>query len=202
MEKKMKKTLTLILAALSLSLALTACDPAEETSKKGDENTSSAVSSTVSDTANESTAPVSNASCAEIRDEAYASERSDPEVHQLYDSKDNVMDEFMVSSYYGTLLESPDFTKLDSYAIFITDEPVVSEFGIFKASEDMTVDEIKAFCELRVDALKKKFEGYKPEMVSAAEGSVIGVFGDHVYYISTMENNSAIEALIKAKISG
>ncbi len=186
----MKKVLSLLLVVVSLSLLLCACGQDTETSKPDE----------TSQTVSENTNVVSNASCIDIRDEAYLKEKSDPEVHQLYDSKDNAMDEFLISGYYGTLLDSPDFTKLDSYAVFITDEPVVSEFGVFKASSDMTVDEIKEFCQLRVDALKKKFEGYKPEMVNAAKGSVIGVYGDYVYYISTMENNTAIETALKAAI--
>lgn len=186
----MKKLISMLLVIATVSLLLCACGQNGDTSKTDE----------TSQTTSESGAIVSNASCIEIRDEAYTKERSDPEVHQLYDSKDSVMDEFLISGYYGTLLETPDFTKLDSYAIFITDEPVVSEFGVFKASSDMTVDEIKEFCQLRVDALKKKFEGYKPEMVNAAKGSVIGVYGDYVYYISTMENNTAIETIIKTKI--
>ena len=180
----------MLLVIATVSLLLCACGQNDDTSKTDE----------TSQTTSESGAIVSNASCIEIRDEAYTKERSDPEVHQLYDSKDSVMDEFLISGYYGTLLETPDFTKLDSYAIFITDEPVVSEFGVFKASDEMSVDEIKEFCQLRVDALKKKFEGYKPEMVNAAKGSVIGVYGDYVYYISTMENNTAIETIIKTKI--
>ena len=186
----MKKLISMLLVIATVSLLLCACGQNGDTSKTDE----------TSQTTSESGAIVSNASCIEIRDEAYTKERSDPEVHQLYDSKDSVMDEFLISGYYGTLLETPDFTKLDSYAIFITDEPVVSEFGVFKASEEMSVDEIKEFCQLRVDALKKKFEGYKPEMVNAAKGSVIGVYGDYVYYISTMENNTAIETIIKTKI--
>lgn len=186
----MKKLISMLLVIATVSLLLCACGQNDDTSKTDE----------TSQTTSESGAIVSNASCIEIRDEAYTKERSDPEVHQLYDSKDSVMDEFLISGYYGTLLETPDFTKLDSYAIFITDEPVVSEFGVFKASEEMSVDEIKEFCQLRVDALKKKFEGYKPEMVNAAKGSVIGVYGDYVYYISTMENNTAIETIIKTKI--
>ena len=186
----MKRLISILLVIASVSLLLCACGQNGETSKTDE----------TSQTTSESGALVSNASCIEIRDEAYLKEKADPEVHQLYDSKDNVMDEFLISGYYGTLLETPDFTKLDSYAVFITDEPVVSEFGIFKASADMTVEEIKEFCQLRVDALKKKFEGYKPEMVNAAKGSVIGVYGDYVYYISTMENNTAIETIIKTKI--
>ena len=186
----MKRLISILLVIASVSLLLCACGQNGETSKTDE----------TSQTPSESGVVVSNASCIEIRDEAYLKEKADPEVHQLYDSKDNVMDEFLISGYYGTLLETPDFTKLDSYAVFITDEPVVSEFGIFKASADMTVEEIKEFCQLRVDALKKKFEGYKPEMVNAAKGSVIGVYGDYVYYISTMENNTAIETIIKTKI--
>jgi hypothetical protein len=186
----MKKLISMLLVIATVSLLLCACGQNGDTSKTDE----------TSQTTSESGAIVSNASCIEIRDEAYTKEKSDPEVHQLYDSKDSVMDEFLISGYYGTLLETPDFTKLDSYAIFITDEPVVSEFGVFKASEEMSVDEIKEFCQLRVDALKKKFEGYKPEMVNAAKGSVIGVYGDYVYYISTMENNTAIETIIKTKI--
>ena len=186
----MKRLISILLVIASVSLLLCACGQNGETSKTDE----------TSQTTSESGAIVSNASCIEIRDEAYTKEKADPEVHQLYDSKDNAMDEFLISGYYGTLLETPDFTKLDSYAVFITDEPVVSEFGIFKASADMTVDEIKEFCQLRVDALKKKFEGYKPEMVNAAKGSIIGVYGDYVYYISTMENNTAIETIIKTKI--
>lgn len=186
----MKKLISMLLVIATVSLLLCACGQNDDTSKTDE----------TSQTTSESGAIVSNASCIEIRDEAYTKEKSDPEVHQLYDSKDSVMDEFLISGYYGTLLETPDFTKLDSYALFITDEPVVSEFGVFKASEEMSVDEIKEFCQLRVDALKKKFEGYKPEMVNAAKGSVIGVYGDYVYYISTMENNTAIETIIKTKI--
>lgn len=186
----MKRLISILLVIASVSLLLCACGQNGETSKTDE----------TSQTTSESGVVVSNASCVEIRDEAYLKEKADPEVHQLYDSKDNAMDEFLISGYYGTLLETPDFTKLDSYAVFITDEPVVSEFGIFKASADMTVEEIKEFCQLRVDALKKKFEGYKPEMVNAAKGSTIGVYGDYVYYISTMENNTAIETIIKTKI--
>lgn len=186
----MKKLISMLLVITSLALLLSACGQDGEASKSGD----------ASQAASESTTLVSNASCTAIRDDAYAHEKADPEVHQLYDSKDDPMDEFLISGYYGTLLESPDFTKLDSYAVFITDEPIVSEFGVFKASADMTVDEIKAFCQLRVDALKKKFEGYKPEMVSAANGSVIGVYGDYVYYISTMENNTSIEETLKTLV--
>lgn len=186
----MKRLISILLVIASVSLLLCACGQNGETSKTDE----------TSQTTSESGMVVSNASCIEIRDEAYLKEKADPEVHQLYDSKDNAMDEFLISGYYGTLLETPDFTKLDSYAVFITDEPVVSEFGIFKASADMTVEEIKEFCQLRIDALKKKFEGYKPEMVNAAKGSIIGVYGDYVYYISTMENNTAIETIIKTKI--
>ena len=187
----MKKFLSILIVIVSITLLLCSCGGTTETSKENE---------ATSQSNGENGAMISNASCVEMRDEAYLKEKSDPEVHQLYDSNEILMDEFLISGYYGTLLETPDFTKLDSYAIFITDEPVVSELGIFKAADGMTVEEIKEFCQLRVDALKKKFEGYKPEMVSAAEGAVIGVYGDYVYYIATMENNTAIETLIKAKI--
>lgn len=179
-----KRIISIILAVLALSLLLVSCSNG----------------STTSQTQSETTPLKSNASCKAIRDEAYSKEKGDVEVHQLYDNETAPMDEFMISGYYGTILETPDFSKLDSYSIFITDEPIVSEFGVFKATADMSVEEIKAFCQIRVDALKKKFEGYKPDMVEAAANSIVGVYGDYVYYISTMENNSAIETLLKAAV--
>ncbi|HPE95713.1 MAG TPA: DUF4358 domain-containing protein [Bacillota bacterium] len=177
----MKKTLSFLLVLITL-VCLFSCEPSEE---------SAAVSK-----AGESTA-----TCTELRDAAYTIEKAHTgeDIHSFYssDSEDTKLDEFMTSGYYGTLTETPDLDSFTGYAIFITDEPTVSEFGIFKAPNDEKAQEAVTFCTRRIEALKKKFEGYKPEMVTAAGNAVCKTYGSYVYYIATVINNEAIETQIK-----
>lgn len=146
----------------------------------------------------------SSASCVEICDSAYQIETKASGItsHNVYSNEGTQLDEFMTSSYYGTLLESPDLTTYEGYAVFITDEPVVSEFGIFKSSDQALIDQAEEFCARRLEAIRKKYEGYKPELVAAAEGALCETYSGYVYYIATTESNEEIRNIIRGMIDG
>ena len=80
--------------------------------------------------------------------------------------------------------------------------PVVSEFGIFKSSDQALIDQAEEFCARRLEAIRKKYEGYKPELVAAAEGALCETYSGYVYYIATTESNEEIRNIIRGMIDG
>lgn len=104
--------------------------------------------------------------------------------------KDVNLSESQISMLYGDLSGAPDFSVIESYAVFLADGSVSTEIGIFKASESDGVDTIKDYIENRVKALKSNSEGYNAEELAKAENALITVKGKYVYYIITDINES------------
>ncbi|OGO92745.1 MAG: hypothetical protein A2Y17_10080 [Clostridiales bacterium GWF2_38_85] len=161
-------------------------------------------SSNESDASDTTSKSVINVSCKKLLDIAINIDNNDGIT--VYTSEGTelgeYLDEFMISDLYGSLTNTPDFSIVDSYAVFMTDEQVVKECHIFKPKKKADAATIKEYLENRFTRVKEKFVGYLPEQVAYAEKGKVFEYGDFVIYITTISNNDNIIKAIKNKIDG
>lgn len=188
--KALKRTIALLLALFCMTAVFSSCD-----------NTSNENSDTSGASSEVSGKAEANISCSELL--ALVTELEKNENIMLYSSDgEQKLDEFMVLDLYSTLDDTPDMEIFEDYALFMPNDPIVSECHIFKLKNTKDMSKAKSYLNRRLDALRKKFVGYKPEQVAAAEDGEIFTEGSYIVLIATMENNDAVKKAIKNKING
>ena len=109
------------------------------------------------------------------------------------------LSESQISQIYGDLEGPPDFTAVESYAVWLASGDVVTEMGVFKVKDIESTEIVKKFLNERVRNLILISKDYKPEEVAKAEKAVVSSNGKYVYYLVT-NINGVLEDIIKTEI--
>lgn len=102
----------------------------------------------------------------------------------LYESDSNAMSVEMIDELYKT-----NFDNVENYSVWITNDDVVTEIGIFKLKEDDDVNTFVNAVSARVETLKEIAANLKPEEILKAENAIVSSTGKYVYYLVTNIND-------------
>lgn len=112
------------------------------------------------------------------------------------------LDSDLILSYFGDATSSPDFSLVETYALYIDETKPVSpcEFGIFKMKDSADANTLKAFLEARIN-MKLQNAALYPDMdTSALTSAKVTVKGNYVWYCAVKNANAEIDSLLGGKV--
>ncbi|HBR30828.1 MAG: hypothetical protein PHD46_03555 [Eubacteriales bacterium] len=112
------------------------------------------------------------------------------------------LDEALISSYYGNVLDVPNFTKIEEYCVYIEDfdTNLRIEIGIFKVinSNDNTM--VSDFLKLRKERILEHARNYPSVDAEPFANVIIDTIGNYTYYVAVKENRTEINKSIREKL--
>jgi len=113
------------------------------------------------------------------------------------------LDEDMIASYYGSIVDAPDFSLIEEYCVYIDDKnPLLqTEIGIFKVIDSKNNSMIKEFIERRRDGILENARNYPSVDTEPFDNIVIETVGSYTYYVAVKENRSEIDGRLKEALS-
>ncbi len=111
------------------------------------------------------------------------------------------LDDDLIASYYGDAAESPDFSKIDNYCVYIdeSDYTMLIDVGVFKMNDTSYSDTLIAYLKGRIDDKIAKAANYPDTNVAELSKAVVKKTGSWVYYAvcydSTVIGEEIAEAL-------
>ena len=112
------------------------------------------------------------------------------------------LDEDLIMGYYGDASDTPDFTMVSEYCVYIdeSDPNVFIDVGLFKMSDTSYSDTLMQYFQTRIDdKIAKADSGYPETDVVTLEAATIAKHGDYVYYVISYDVD-AITADIETAI--
>lgn len=110
------------------------------------------------------------------------------------------LDDDLILSYFGDATAVPDFSLVETYALYIDETKPISpcEFGIFKMKNSADAETLGAFLDARI-RMKLQNAALYPDMdTSALTSAKVTVKGKYVWYCAVKGANDAIDATLKA----
>lgn len=113
------------------------------------------------------------------------------------------LDDDMIKGYYGNLFESPDFSLIDEYCVYIQDKnPLLQiEIGIFKVIDSNNNAMVRDFLQIRQDTILKNAVNYPSVDTEPFDNVIIDTVGNYTYYIAVKENRDEINKTITEKLN-
>lgn len=114
---------------------------------------------------------------------------------------EDVLDEDLILSYFGDATSVPDFSLVETYALYIDETKPVApcEFGIFKMKDGANADIFKAFLEARIQMKLQNAVLYPDMDTSALTSAKVTVDGSYVWYCAVKDANAEIDSSLKGK---
>lgn len=112
---------------------------------------------------------------------------------------EDVLDNDLILSYFGDAASVPDFSLVETYALYIDETKPISpcEFGIFKMKDSKDAETLKAFLEARIQ-MKLRNAALYPDMdTSALTSAKVTVMENYVWYCAVKDANDAIDARLR-----
>lgn len=106
----------------------------------------------------------------------------------VYTSSSDVLgeylDEDLIISCYGDEAESPDFTKVEKYCVYMdeSDPKVITDVGIFKMKDTSYSDTLMKYIKARIDTKIADGVAYPDIDVATLKKAVVREKGSYVYY--------------------
>jgi len=125
---------------------------------------------------------------------------------KVYTSESTVegeyLDEDMIKGLYGSLLDYPDFSKIEEYCVYIQDQnPLLHiELGIFKVYDSNNNSMVKDFIVQRQTSLFEKWANYPSVDTEPFKNMIVDSVGNYTYYIAVKENRNEINKTIRASL--
>lgn len=125
---------------------------------------------------------------------------------KTYTSESDVPGEFldkdMFEGYYGSMFDSPDFTLIDEYCVYIQDKnPLLQiELGIFKVADSNNKDMAKEFIQKRKNSILENAKNYPSVDTEPFSNVIIESVGNYTYYIAVKENRTSINQTMREKL--
>lgn len=125
---------------------------------------------------------------------------------KTFTSESTVLGEYLdadlISGYYGFNLETPDFTKIEEYCVYIEDfdTNLRIEIGIFKVKSSNDNAMVTNFLTARKNDILEKAVNYPSVDTEPFKNVVIETVGKYTYYIAVKENRSEINDTIQEKL--
>lgn len=173
----MKKTLSLLLAFLLLSVSLTACGDKESVELDLSAEADNIIS----------TYSLSGGT--------------------RYTSASQVLgeylDEDLIRSYYGDAAEVPNFGDVEAYVVYIDEsKPILPcEFGIFKMKDGADTDSFVAYLRARIDMKIQNAKAYPSMDTSMLTTAEFTVKDGYIWYCAVKDANDAINSSLENKFN-
>lgn len=125
---------------------------------------------------------------------------------KTYTSESKVLGEYLdkdlISGFYGSAFESPDFTKIEEYCVYIDehDTNLRIEIGIFKTINSNDNITVENFIKQRKETKIEEAINYPAINVEPFKNVIIDTIGNYTYYIVVKENRDAINSTVKEKL--
>lgn len=118
------------------------------------------------------------------------------------DNEETALSDSQKSMYYGTLIEAPDFSGVESYAVRTAMDAVATEIAVFKVTDRSAAPTVEAFLQHRIDTLRANAVGYKPEEVEKCDNALIVTRGLYVICICTDINEELLAVAENGILNG
>lgn len=111
------------------------------------------------------------------------------------------LDEDLILSYFGDATAVPDFSLVETYALYIDETKPISpcEFGIFKMKDSADAETLKAFLDARIKVKLQNAALYPNMDTSALTSAKVTVKGNYVWYCAVKDANDAIDSSLKGE---
>ena len=115
---------------------------------------------------------------------------------------EDILDEDLILSYFGDATSVPDFTSVETYALYIDETKPVSpcEFGIFKIKDGVDANAFKAFLVARINMKLQNAAAYPDMDTSALTSAKFAVKGNYVWYCAVKDANEDINSTLEGKL--
>lgn len=116
------------------------------------------------------------------------------------DTPGEYLDQDLIISYYGDVTSAPDFTKFESYSVYIdnSNPQTITDVGIFKLKDADYGETFMKFLQTRIDAKIADGKAYPDIDVATLEKSVVEQKGNYVYYVVAKDYAAISEHIEKA----
>ena len=115
------------------------------------------------------------------------------------------LDEDLIQSYYGDATDSPDFTKVADYCLYVdeSDPDIIIDVGVFHMADKSYADTLMQYLQARIDVKIENGARYTNIDVATLKKSVVAKSkgGDYVYYVVSY-NTAEISEEIKSAVNG
>lgn len=111
------------------------------------------------------------------------------------------LDDDLILSYFGDATSVPDFSFVETYALYIDETKPISpcEFGIFKMKAGGGAEAFKAFLDARIQ-MKLRNAALYPDMdTTALTTAKVTVMGDYVWYCAVKGANAEIDSALRGE---
>ena len=112
------------------------------------------------------------------------------------------LDEDLIQSYYGDATDSPDFSKVAEYCLYVdeSDPDIIIDVGVFRMADPSYADTLMQYLQARIDVKIENGARYTNIDVATLKKSVVAKSGEYVYYVvsySTADIVNDIKAALK-----
>ena len=112
------------------------------------------------------------------------------------------LDEDLIQAYYGDADDSPDFSKVEKYCLYVdeSDPDIIIDVGVFKMADPSYADTLMQYLQARIDVKIENGARYTNIDVETLKKSVVAKSGAWVYYVvsySTADIVNDIKAVLK-----
>lgn len=95
------------------------------------------------------------------------------------------LDEDLIASYYGDAADSPDFSKVESYCLYVdeSDPKVIIDVGVFKMKDASYSETLLSYLKARVGTKIANGARYADIDVAMLKKAVLSEANGYVYYV-------------------
>ena len=115
------------------------------------------------------------------------------------------LDEDLIQSYYGDATDSPDFTKVADYCLYVdeSDPDIIIDVGVFHMADKSYADTLMQYLQARIDVKIENGARYTNIDVATLKKSVVAKSkaGDYVYYVVSYSTAEIAEE-IRTAVNG
>ena len=115
------------------------------------------------------------------------------------------LDEDLIQSYYGDATDSPDFSKVADYCLYVdeSDPDIIIDVGVFHMADASYADTLMQYLQARIDVKIENGARYTNIDVATLKKSVVAKSkaGDYVYYVVSYSTAEIAEE-IRTAVNG
>ena len=106
------------------------------------------------------------------------------------------LDDDILSGKFGELLDYPELSVIDEYAVYFSNELYKEEFGLFRMTTEEEASAMKDYIAARMERLKRNAVNYPSVDTTMIDSYIVGSDGKWVWYAAT-NDNALFERIVK-----
>ena len=109
------------------------------------------------------------------------------------------LDEDLIRGFYGDAITMPDFSCVESYAVYIDEtKPILPcEFGIFEIADEAKAEEFMVFLQARINKKIQNSIAYPSMDTTMLKSAIFEIRDGYLWYIAVKDSNSKIDNTLK-----